>query len=135
VQRSQAAEQLRELDHGIGEGIKLGVGLASPLAGGIHAASEGDWVGVGFAATPLVGKANKLNHIFGRSIHKLAPLVAKLGSRERAYDAVVAATRAALAQQRAEGAYRITVTVEGYIVEVKGTVLDGVVHIGTFFIR
>jgi guanyl-specific ribonuclease Sa len=56
VQRSQAAEQLRELGHGIGEGIKLGVGLASPLAGGIHAASEGDVVGTALAGAPIVGK-------------------------------------------------------------------------------
>jgi len=64
--------------HTAGEAIKIGVGLAAPVASMVHSASEGDIVGVGVGALPLIGKANKLNHIVGRSIHKLAPLVAKL---------------------------------------------------------
>lgn len=78
---------------------------------------------------------NKLWHIFGDPGHKLAPLVAKFGSQEAAYRAVEGAAQRHVTRYGIRGNFRIAVMVAGQRVTVVGTVVNGVVRIGTFFIE
>jgi hypothetical protein len=78
---------------------------------------------------------NKLRHIFGQAKHKLGPLLAKFGgSQEAAFKAVESATQAAARNQGLSGIFTTTVEVGGQNVVVKGRVIDGTAHIGSFWI-
>lgn len=77
--------------------------------------------------------ANKLNHVFGKAGRNLEPLVEKFGSQEGAFNAVQDATQALAESQGLSGIFKTTVQVGGQDLVVKGNVIDGVVHIGTFW--
>jgi hypothetical protein len=77
--------------------------------------------------------ANKLNHIFGKAGRNLEPLVEKFGSQEGAFNAVQDATQALAKSQGLSGIFKTTVQVGGQDLVVKGNVIDGVVHIDTFW--
>lgn len=90
----------------------------------------------GAAATEeMAVDANKLSHIFGDAEHNLGILVNQLGSPEAAFNSVQTATQAAVRSGGMTGIFETTVNVAGHDVVVRGNVIDGVVRIGTFFIR
>jgi RHS repeat-associated protein len=78
---------------------------------------------------------NDLHHIFGKPKHNLGALIERFGSQEATYRAVEAATQVAGRTQGLSGLYETTVTVAGQDVVVRGKVMEGVVRIGTFYIR
>jgi hypothetical protein len=77
--------------------------------------------------------ASKLFHIFGNAEHNLGGFVAKFGSQEEAYQAILQATEAVVKQDGVTGVFQKTVQVAGESITVRGNVIDGVVHIGTAF--
>lgn len=77
---------------------------------------------------------NKLHHIFGKAGHNLGPLVQKFGTQEGTFTAVESATQALVKSQGLTGVFETTVNVAGQNVVVRGTVMEGVARIGTFFI-
>jgi RHS repeat-associated protein len=111
-------------------GAALGI-----LAGG---GTLADALGLGVAGGGAVGieviPPKTLEHIFDNPGHNLAGLVQQLGSREAAYQAILAATQAALQSQQLTGVFRIVVSVSGVQVTVKGAVVNGVCRISTAFI-
>ena len=119
-------EQLSDM--AVNTALAAGGGLvAGALSGGL--ASEGP---------SIISRAldtNKLNHIFGKGAHNLGPLVARFGSEAAAYAALERATQAAVRSQGLSGVYRVTVNVGGQAVEVTGKVVNGIVRIGTAYIR
>jgi RHS repeat-associated protein len=86
-------------------------------------------------AREAVADPNKLHHIFGNPQHKLGPLLNQFGGNQQAaFEAVQNAAQAAIQQQGITGKYKIVVNVAGLDVTVKGTVMNGVARIGTFYI-
>lgn len=79
------------------------------------------------------GEENTINHIFGKAQHNLADLVAKMGSKEAAMDALRQATTKQVLSKGINGLFIETVTVAGENVTVKGIVQNGVVEIGTAY--
>ncbi len=76
---------------------------------------------------------NKIRHIFNKSEHNLAPLVKKLGGNENVIKEVLLALEGKIPQS---GLFKeIPVSVGGYIVHVRGMVIDGIPRIGTLFIK
>ena len=61
-------------------------------------------------------------------------LVNQFGSQRAAYNAVQAATTAAVRQQSINGFFQIVVNVAGRMVTVRGVVMSGVARVGTAFI-
>ena len=80
--------------------------------------------------------ANKLYHVF-RSDHILMQkLVARYGSQQAAYKVLQQAVVKALEQEgKLAGPYEVDVVVGGMRVTVRGVIIDGVVRIGTAFVR
>lgn len=116
-------------DMAVGTAFAAGGGLvAGALGGGL--ASEGLSI-----TSRAALDANKLNHIFGKAAHNLGPLVARFGSQAAAHAALERATQAAVRSQGLSGVYRVTVNVGGQAVEVTGKVVNGIVRIGTAYIR
>jgi hypothetical protein len=86
------------------------------------------------AVEETTANANKLAHIFDNPGHNLGDLLSKFGgSQEQAYNAVQNATQAAVRQQGLTGVFQTTVNVAGETITVRGTVVNGVVKMGTFF--
>jgi RHS repeat-associated protein len=86
-------------------------------------------------AREAVADPNKLHHIFGEPKHNLGPLLNQFGGNQQAaFEAVQNAAQAAIQQQGITGKYKIVVNVAGLDVTVKGTVMNGVARIGTFYI-
>jgi RHS repeat-associated protein len=79
--------------------------------------------------------ANKLNHIFGKAGHNLDALVTQLGSREAVFNSAQAAAQAAVKNGGLTGVIETTVNVAGQNVVVRGNVIDGILRIGTIFVR
>jgi hypothetical protein len=78
---------------------------------------------------------NKLDHIFGQARHNLNPVVNAYGNREAAYNAVYSEfSRVAGNYTNAQLNRGIQVSVRGFNITVRGTIVDGVARIGTFFI-
>lgn len=76
---------------------------------------------------------SKIVHIFGKSQHKLAPLVSQLGN----YEKVIRSTLIALENSGKlplSGIFECSVEVGGYNVVVRGFVQDGIPKIATMFI-
>jgi RHS repeat-associated protein len=86
-------------------------------------------------ADELAVDANKLNHIFGRVRHDLAPLLEQFDSQEEAFNALQRAASQAVESQGLTGVYRVVVEVGGHQVTVNGAVVEGIVRIGTAFIK
>lgn len=75
----------------------------------------------------------KIEHIFDKPMHKLDPLVAKLGGHECTIRAVLAELNKTGIK---EGIFEdVRVCVAGYDVYVRGRVINGVPKIGTFFVK
>ena len=77
---------------------------------------------------------NKLHHIFGRSIHNLSGFLNSFGGNQsNAYNAVQNALNKL---NLPPGIFvEVPVVVNGYVIHCSGIVQDGVVKIGTFFIK
>jgi RHS repeat-associated protein len=74
----------------------------------------------------------KVNHIFGKAVHNLDPLVTKFGGQENTFRAVLNAANGKLP---ASGVFNnVSVNVGGYNVIIRGSVVNGVPKIGTMFI-
>jgi RHS repeat-associated protein len=78
---------------------------------------------------------NKFHHLFDKAEHNLGPLVERVGSREAVYSAVQSAAQELATRQGLTGVIETTVAVAGQTVVVRGKVIDGIIHIGTFFIQ
>ena len=101
-------------------------------------------------AAPIVAKAapiivatdpNKINHIFNNSEHNLFPFLQSFGGdKASAYIAVYNAAQSIVNSNNLTGIYNsvsnpIIVNVNGYEINIGGRVIDGILHIGTFFIK
>jgi ribosomal protein S11 len=108
-----------------------GAALGILVGGGTLA----DALGLGVAGGGAVGieaiNPNTLIHIFDNPGHNLAGLVQQLGSREAAYQAILAATQIAVKAQRLTGIFQVVVTVSGVQVKVGGAVVNGVCRVST----
>ena len=83
--------------------------------------------------------ANDYNHIFGNSEHNLGPFLSDYnGDQAAAYAAVQTAAQIYVTNHEITGIInrynQITVSVNGYPITVRGNVINGTLHIGTFFI-
>ena len=109
---------------------RLFVAMATMLPGPMEMSVAGEGAeALGGAAA----NANKLFHIFGKTEPNLEGLIAKFGSQEEAYKALLQATEAVVKQDGVTGVFEKTVQVAGESITVRGNVIDGVVHIGTAF--
>ncbi len=98
-------------------------------------AEEGGQCASGPQQVATVIDPNKLNHIFGKAGHNLGPLLESFGgSQEATFAAVDNATQAAVRSQGLSGVFTTNVDVAGQIVAVRGRAIDGVAHIGSFWI-
>ncbi len=80
-------------------------------------------------------ESNKLNHIFGKSGHKLGPLVSQFGNEQTAFQAVEQAAVAEANRLGLSGVFEIALAnVGGFNVTVRGNIVNGILRIGTFFI-
>ncbi len=81
--------------------------------------------------------ANKLKHIFGQERHKLKGLLDSFsGNQMNAYSAVEqAAQEYATMNNLTSVLNEFSVVVSGYEITVRGIVIDGILKIGTFFIK
>ena len=79
---------------------------------------------------------NKLNHIFGNEKHNLSDyLKAFNGNKAEAYNALEKATQQYVDANGITGSFKdIVVNVNGFDITVRGTIIDGIVKIGTAFI-
>ena len=83
---------------------------------------------------------NKLNHIFGKPEHNFNNFLREFGGNQtRAYNAIYEAAQNYVTQNKITGiinkANEITVTVCGYDVTFRGNVIDGILNLGTTFIK
>jgi hypothetical protein len=78
-------------------------------------------------------EAARLQHLLDGA--RLGEVVDQLGSEEAAFGAIKAATETAVSAQGATGTFEVVVKVAGSQVTVAGKVVDGVVKIGTAFVR
>ena len=80
--------------------------------------------------------ANKVHHFFVKGQHKLGGLLRKFGGNERkAYDAIYRAVFNKVKKKGLSGTFETVVRVGGQNVTVRGRVINGIVRIGTGFIR
>ncbi len=78
-------------------------------------------------------RASTMHHVFSQKRHKLDDLVTLFGSEDKAFDAVQKATNAAVKSQRIDGVFEVAVKVGTEAITVRGSVIDGIVRISTFF--
>ena len=84
----------------------------------------------------ITENANKVHHFFGKSQHKLGGLLRKFGGNERkAYNAIYNATFNQVKKRGITGRFEIVVKVSGKYVTVRGNVVNGIVRMGTGFIK
>ncbi len=105
----------------------LQVGMELGLVSGAGAA------GTNLSAQVGMTDPNKLSHIFGQSRHGLDSLVRLFGSQEAAYRAMQEATEIAVRAQNITGVFQLIVKVGSEMITVRGSVVDGVVKIGTAY--
>ncbi len=76
---------------------------------------------------------NNRHHIYDNPDHKLAPLVEEFGSQEKLADAIIRELNGKINQ---DGIFKnIPVVIKDRIVLVRGSVVNGLVKIGTYFIE
>jgi hypothetical protein len=78
----------------------------------------------------VLSDPNKVSHIFGNAGHNLAGLTQQLGGQANTIRAVLNAANGSLP---ASGNFVTSVVVQGTTVTVRGSVVNGVVRIGTMF--
>jgi RHS repeat-associated protein len=136
-------EEPMESDNGVNMAMVMPFagGIAGGLAGGAEAvvdetvetATASATKSASTALTP--GRANTINHIFGKVGHNLSDLVAKLGSKDAAFDALEdATTKEVVSKGITTGQYKVFVSVAGEKVTVTGSVVNGSVRIGSAYI-
>ena len=86
------------------------------------------------------GCENDYHHIFDNPQHNLAPFLNSYGGNQAAaYGAVLSAGQSYVTAACISGvinAYnQITVSVNGFNITIRGNVINGRLHIGTFFIK
>jgi RHS repeat-associated protein len=127
----------------------LGRGLGALLGFGVYGGALGVQkfgpaiVGLATAAvnkltscSDLPVDPNKLHHIFDKASHNLGPLLNRFGgSQEAAFRAVERATQAAAQSQALSGVFTTTVQVAGQNIVVRGAVIDGAAHVGSFWLQ
>jgi len=79
-------------------------------------------------------KPNDYNHIFGKAQHDLAPLEAQFGSQQRVVEEILRLINKSALPASGPFAPQIVV-LAGKSIEVSGVVINGVVRIGTFFVK
>jgi len=80
--------------------------------------------------------ANKIHHIFSKSQHKLGNLLCKFNGNERkTFNAIYNATFKQVKKKGIIGTFETVVKVQGQNVTVRGSVVNGIVRIGTIFIK
>lgn len=85
-------------------------------------------------ASKVAVDVNKLNHIFGKSMHNLDALLKVFkGDQVKAYQAIYRATSKVVRNKDIVGIFEEAVTVAGEQITVRGAVIDGVLKIGTVF--
>ncbi|MCL2311623.1 MAG: hypothetical protein FWC41_03885 [Firmicutes bacterium] len=89
-----------------------------------------DWIRVALG----IVDSNKLNHIFGKPRHNLSRFLDSFGgNQDKAFYAVQNAINKVALQ---DGVFTdVAVRVNNYTILVRGKVINGVKHIGTFFIK
>jgi hypothetical protein len=99
-------------------------------------ASYADDVGSAAGSVPEAAvDAKKLNHIFGNARHGFDEFLRGFGGdQSKAFGAIQNAAQQEITAQGITGVFERAVTVGGSQITVRGTVLDGVVKIGTAFI-
>ena len=85
------------------------------------------------------GCENDYNHIFGNPDHNLNGFLAYYGGNQAmAYSAVLGAAQSHVTTYGITGIInrfnQITINVSGFNITFRGNVIDGILHIGTFFI-
>ena len=78
---------------------------------------------------------NKANHIFGKAAHNLDPLVSAMGGEENTIRAVLNEANGSFPSSGVFNESMVTANVAGYIVCLRGSVINGVPKLGTMFIR
>jgi RHS repeat-associated protein len=107
-----------------------GLGLGPPAA-----AFERNAVARIAKATLAAIRPNTILHIFGKAAHKLAPIVAQLGSEGKVMEAVAwGLARLPAGTLPAAGLFQAVVRVGSQNVTVRGAVVNGIVRISTMFI-
>ena len=81
-----------------------------------------------------LANANKIHHIFDEVGHNLEALVTEYGGQPQAYDAIQEAANQ-VASQLGNGVTTITVNVSGQEVTVTGNIVNGVMQIGTAYVK
>ena len=79
-------------------------------------------------------KPNDYNHIFGKAQHDLAPLEAQFGSQQRVVEEILRLINKSALPASGPFAPQIVV-LAGKSIEVSGADINGVVRIGTFFVK
>lgn len=77
---------------------------------------------------------NKLNHVYEKTLHGFAPLIAKLGGEEQVTRAIIEILAKSDALPSTGKFLNIPVNVAGYTVVTRGFVHEGIIKIGTMFI-
>jgi len=90
---------------------------------------------VGFLTSGVTADLNKLYHIFGNAEHNLDGFLKGFaGDQAKAFGAIQSATQQQVTAQGITGVFEQVITVDGSQITVRGTVVNGVVQIGTAFI-
>jgi len=130
-----AAERRVKEGKAIGSGIASGIALGLIVGWlGVGAIIEGGAVTAGSTTISADALANTVNHVFGKAVHKLAPLIVRFGSTTAAFKAIESATVSAVRSQNLTGIFETIVKVGGSDVTVRGAVVDNVVRVSTAFI-
>ena len=103
------------------------------------AAKLGLIAGAGGTAASTVDP-NKLNHIFGKAQHNLSGFLNSFaGNQTNAYNAFYRAAQEFVTRNNISGvinaANEITIRFAGFDITFRGNVVDGILKLGTFFIK
>ena len=97
------------------------------------------WNGGAWNGVPPVDP-NKLHHVFGKQMHNLSGFLQSFnGNIINAYNTVYGAAQAYVTQHNITGivgaSNQITIVVNGFNITFRGSVVDGILRLGTFFIQ
>ncbi len=128
----------RALEQPLVDPISIAAGFLTGFARGmLLRASTRALVGAADQSTGPVAvlqvDPNKLRHIFANTAHNLGTLVEHFGSEEAVFNEVQAAVQSGVRQLTE--IFETTVSIADQNVVVRGRVIDGIVRIGTFFIK
>ncbi|BBB90465.1 two-partner secretion domain-containing protein [Methylomusa anaerophila] len=134
---AQEALVNKDLAPGDYDGFKItSAGGIAVLVGATWVALNVDWKTLTLG-TPALAQvdSNKLNHIFGKQQHNLAPFLSQYGGNQvKAYNALQNAAQQQIVAKGITGVFEEVITVNNTLITVRGNVVDGIVKIGTAFI-